>query len=300
MKPIATRLPSLGLAAVLIFATSSVTRADAVNRYAQGGPHAVRVANDAWRDAARDRSVAVRMYVPQGDGRFPVILFSHGLGGSRGGGSTWGSHWASHGFVSVHLQHPGSDESLWRGRDPGDARRALRAAMSGREFLERNADLAFVIDELVRRRAAGDVSFRSADVARIGMSGHSYGTRTTLALVGEHIGVLGSNPERRIAAAIAFSPAAAGPDADYAMRFGPIAIPFLSITGTADDDVVGNGSTPENRLLPFAHMRPSGKHLLVMREGDHMVFNGVPRLSRLDPVREEIIFRFAKAASTAF
>src|SRR5581483_9906365 len=66
-----------------------------------------------WLDQKRDRKVPVKIYYPQtGSGPFPVIIFSHGLGGSRDGYEYLGRYWASHGYVSVHLQHLGSDSSI--------------------------------------------------------------------------------------------------------------------------------------------------------------------------------------------
>src|ERR1700722_18408724 len=68
-----------------------------------------------WRDAKRERTVPVKIYFPKtGEGPFPVIIFSHGLGGSREGYEYLGRYWASHGYVSVHLQHAGSDSAVWR------------------------------------------------------------------------------------------------------------------------------------------------------------------------------------------
>src|ERR1700744_4715141 len=68
-----------------------------------------------WFDARRQRAVPVKIYYPRtGAGPFPVIIFSHGLGGSREGYEYLGQYWAAHGYVSVHVQHPGSDDGLWR------------------------------------------------------------------------------------------------------------------------------------------------------------------------------------------
>ena len=291
---------SIPLLMALCTAAPVAALAEPDHGYARSGPYAVRTISDPWRDASRERILPVKFYAPQGEGPFPVILFSHGLGGSREGGSGWGSHWASHGFLSVHLQHPGSDESLWRSSRISEMRAALLSGMSVRQFVDRNADVAFVIDEITRRVAAADPDLRGADLSRIGMSGHSFGARTTLAVAGERFPVFGSNPEPRISAAVGFSPAATGPAGDFAARFGSIAMPFMSITGTDDDDVVANGSTPDNRLVPFQNMRPPAKYLLVLRGGNHMVFNGVPGLARLDGAREAVIFNFSRAASTAF
>ena len=68
-----------------------------------------------WHDAKRDRNVPVKIYFPKdGPGPFPVVVFSHGLGGSRDGYEYLGRHWAGCGYVSVHVQHIGSDDSVWK------------------------------------------------------------------------------------------------------------------------------------------------------------------------------------------
>src|ERR1700742_4829219 len=77
-----------------------------------GTDAAVQVVDQDWNDFARNRVVPVRLRVPTGGGPYPVILFSHGLGGSRAGGELWGDTWAHHGYIVVHMQHPGSDDSL--------------------------------------------------------------------------------------------------------------------------------------------------------------------------------------------
>ena len=73
-----------------------------------------RSSSPTWQDSRRQRQVPVKIYYPaDGAGPFPVIIFSHGLGGSREGYQYLGRHWASHGYVSVHLQHLGSDQAVW-------------------------------------------------------------------------------------------------------------------------------------------------------------------------------------------
>ena len=47
--------------------------------------------------------------------QFPVIVFSTGLGRSRDDCAYLGRHWASCGYVSVHVQHKGSDEEVRQG-----------------------------------------------------------------------------------------------------------------------------------------------------------------------------------------
>jgi len=67
---------------------------------------------EIWHDAARSRDLPVKLYFPiEGAGPFPVIIFSHGVGGSREAFTYLGETWASHGYVAVFLQHPGTDEA---------------------------------------------------------------------------------------------------------------------------------------------------------------------------------------------
>src|SRR5512145_1597812 len=67
-------------------------------------------------DTGRQRQIPVLVYLPAGTNAAPVVLFSHGLGGNRQGSRYLGEHWAERGYVAVFLQHPGSDDSVWKGK----------------------------------------------------------------------------------------------------------------------------------------------------------------------------------------
>src|SRR5277367_31956 len=81
-------------------------------------------------DAARDRDIPLRVYLPTNTAPVPVILFSHGLGGNREGSQFMGEHWAARGYVAVFLQHPGSDDSVWKGKPPGERMPDMNRAAS--------------------------------------------------------------------------------------------------------------------------------------------------------------------------
>ena len=129
--------------ALLALATTSI--AVAPHPYKKdAGPLAVAVTRYDWVDSARNnRPVPVKIYSPEkGAGPFPVIVFSHGLGGSREAYEYLGRHWASYGYVVAHLQHAGSDDQVWKGQErPGVA--LGQAARDTRNAVARPLDPLF-------------------------------------------------------------------------------------------------------------------------------------------------------------
>ena len=102
-----------------------------------------------WADAKRQRAVPVRLYWPNAmSTQVPLVVFSHGIGGSRRGYSYLGQHWASNGSASLHLHHVGSDRNLWFGNPLGLVGR-LHDAAHEREAIERPRDLRFALDQLL-------------------------------------------------------------------------------------------------------------------------------------------------------
>ncbi len=286
---------------------AAVTADASANAYASAGPFTVQVIEETWRDTARGRDVPVRIYAPSAETapkeKLAIVLFSHGLGGSRAGGKAWGEHWASHGFVSVHIQHAGSDESIWKSKRAAQAEADLKGAMTINNLSLRVGDVHYVLDELTRRASAdAGWPWRALDLSRVGMSGHSFGAQTTLAVSGQQSPGVGgmAGYDKRITAAIALSPNARNKRA-LDKQYGSITMPFMSITGTLDGAVLGDGTQPSDRELPFRHMAPGNKYLLVMDGGDHMVFGGHSLgARRAETARDREIQIDVKAASVAF
>ena len=262
---------------------------------------------ESWVDAKRMRTVPVKLYFPVTTARtalsekFPVILFSHGLGGSREGGKYWAQEWARHGFIVVAMQHPGSDEAIWKGAPSSAVADKLKAAMTLDNLSQRVADVHFVIDEVFRRSAAGYAVFEHANSKRIGLSGHSFGAQTALAVAGQQWPQGGkAGFDSRITAAIAFSPNARN-KTNLSRQFGSISLPFFSITGSDDGSILGDGTQAADRRAPFDHMPAGDKFLAVFDGSDHMVFGG-HELSgrRAETVRDRVIKERVNAATVAF
>lgn len=269
----------------LIFALSALLVVTPVN-----GSAASQICEGRWHDEDRARDVPVRIRLPGGEEQVPVILFSHGLGGSLDAGTIWASAWVEAGFAVIHLQHPGSDTAAWRaGR--------LREAMNAEQFLARVLDVRFAIDELGRRERDGECDLSRIDRNRIGMAGHSFGAHTTMAVSGQRFPGGVSLTDTRVDAAIAFSPApAAGSDQSRdAEAYGRIFIPFFSITGTRDEVSV-NPIDAADRQRPFRAMPPGEKYLLVFESGEHFHFSGNNR-SRRRRIPSDLVGDVARATS---
>ncbi len=242
------------------------------------GPVVATVADETWTDPTRRREVPVKVRWPDAtrySGPRPVVLFSHGLGGTREGGTVWGEAWAAAGFVVLHLQHAGSDLAAVRAVDSSfKDKSGLRAAAGPEQLLARLRDVGFVLDEITRRQAAQKDRWAQVRPTRVGMSGHSFGAHTTLGMAGQRYPGFEGIDEPRLASFIAFSPTVP-PLGDAARAFERMARPVLSITGTRDQDVVGNGATPDKRMAVFGALPGGGnKAHLVLQDADHMTFGG--------------------------
>ncbi len=223
------------------------------------------------KDASRDRVIPLRVYLPAGNSPAPVILFSHGLGGSRDNNPYLGNHWAARGYVVVFVQHPGSDESVWKDVGPLQRVAAMKQAASVENFLARNKDVPVVIDALVRWNGEKDHALKNRlDPEHIGMSGHSFGAKTTQAVAGESFALGTSFLEPRIDAAVMMSPGAPA-IGDPEKAFASIKMPCLLMTGTQDDSPIGN-TTAADRLKVFPALRLAPAWQVVFDKGTHMSF----------------------------
>jgi len=260
----------------------------------------VAVIRQIWRDATRERDVPVKIYYPKDSvGRLPVILFSHGLGGSREGYEYLGMHWAGCGYISVHLQHVGSDDAVWKGKAPAEITEALAAAARNlKNAADRPRDVSFAIDRLTEldRDAAFPLNGR-LDLQRIGVAGHSFGGFTTMAIAGQDFGSIRMG-DPRVKAAIEMSTPVARPfQREYAYK--KITIPVFHMTGTRDDSPIGETKASERRI-PFDLMDAAETCLLVFKDGDHMVFSGRVRPDETKMAQDAVFQRLICAGSTAF
>ena len=251
-------------------------------------------------DARGGREVPMKIYFPdKGAGPFPVIVFSHGLGGSMEGYEYLGRFWASHGFVCAHVQHKGSDEELWKDKPAAEATISMTKAMFNKDnIVNRPKDISFAIDRLADLNANGPNLKGRLDMAHIGVGGHSFGAYTSLAIAGEEYGNHKSFRDDRVSAAIEMSAPGKGlrgksPEETYAA----IKIPMMHMTGTDDKSLT---ETPEDRLLPYKCIQAPHQFLLVFDEGDHMLFSGQRLRGAKEKPNDALYHGLIQKASTAF
>ena len=240
---------------------------------ASGSTRSTRAAIEgAWRDAARERDIPWRLRLPAEAGPWPLVLYSHGLGGSREGGDAWSEAWRAAGIAVLHLQHAGSDTESLRG-----GVQALRAAVGAEQLVARVRDMRFAIDELARRSVAGEAPWMRLRADAVGIAGHSFGALTTQALAGQRYPVPAALAEPRACAFIALSPSPGrGRAAAMSPReaFGAVTRPFLAVTGSLDGDPFGSHATGEPRARVYEGLPPGQRGLLWLDGADHMSFAG--------------------------
>jgi len=231
-----------------------------------------------WQDAERKRAVPARLYLPaQGrevaERKTPLVVFSHGIGGSREGYKYLGRYLAANGYATLHLQHIGSDRQIWFGNPLGLLGRLSSAAQEN-EAIDRVRDMSFALDQLL----AGEVGSR-IDPARIIAAGHSYGANTTMLAAGAQVELEGrvvALRDPRIKAAILMSAPPFYGMSDTKRILKDIDVPTLHITATEDDiQIPGYNSGVSDRIEVYESMgngHNAPKTLAIFKGGSHSIF----------------------------
>ena len=187
------------------------------------------------RNAPLDRSAAP----------YPLIVYSHGILGSRRYSITYTTHLASHGYVVVSADYP-----LTNLNTPGGVRAG--------DVLNQPADVSFLIDSVLGlSRQAGHQLEGAINEEAIGLTGHSLGGLTT------ELATFGPLRDPQVKAALPIAGPACLVGAD---TYDTPAVPML-VTGGSNDGVV---AWPSVRAA--YDMAPLPKYLLALLGGNHLRF----------------------------
>lgn len=279
-------------------------------------------------DTARNKQLELRVRVPTPapgakppEEGWPLLVFSHGAGGSRDAFGALLDFLATHGFASVAMTHEDSIALARRRgeRGPGVATPAGRRALYGSVNLGgRVADCVLVVDRLDEiaaemGRAAGSPPM--FDAQRIAVGGHSAGAFTAQLCVGVRaraagIGARGlgmtSIGDARFKAGVIISGQGTTSRLLDDRSWSAVDVPLLVMAGSLDGSPPEMGrETPESRRHPFEKSRGAAQggkpaYLLYIEGATHSSYQGKSAASLLGerPSTDAEHIRDAVAAST--
>jgi predicted dienelactone hydrolase len=285
------------ITALVIVSSSAATRAADAELYkVKPGTHEVQVHRELLlHDDARDFDLPLRVTFPKTEGKYPLIVYSHGLFGSKDAYDPIVKHWVSHGYVVVQATH-------------GDSLQRLRNQPRGRRgnpfnhWRTRPEDVKLILDSLdtIEEKVTGLKGRIDRD--KIGMGGHSFGAHTSMLIGGATYAAFNAGrrldlADDRPGAILLISPQGTGGMLDK-RSWEKFTRPTLIITGT--NDTTRQGDKYTKRLDPFRYCPPGDKYLLFI-EGAYHGFGGIsgaPAYPSRGPDNETHI-NYVRSASTA-
>lgn len=275
------------------------------------------VANITLKDDRRNREVPVRVSYPLEQGSFPVIIFSHGTGGSKESFSYLSSFWTSYGYICIHPTHAGSDFSVLQ---KIGLQALLERTNEPQSWLERPQDISFLIDSLEELEQQIPQIRGKINPSFIGVAGHSYGAYTTMLVAGATImmpwGEEVSCRDDRTCGFLAISPPGTNRQGLNEGSWDKIDTSMMTVSGSKDQG--WEGEPASWRMEAFKYMPPGEKFHVLVKGATHFSFdpdvslartpyqrmnrgNNIPRarnLLELDSKR--LIKIYLQSASTAF
>jgi dienelactone hydrolase len=261
------------------------------------GPYAVTQSDLTIRDEARAKDLNLRIRTPKlKDGQkapeagWPLLVFSHGAGGSRNAFPGLQDLLASHGYICIAPTH---SDSYSLKEKPSDAREL--ATPQGRSKLLASVKLAD------RARDCSLILDRLADIApgipinmdQLAIAGHSAGAFTTQILAGVKVrgGAIGrsrggaavrmtSAPDDRFKAAVIISGQGTASRSLSDDSWNEIKVPILVFSGSLDGSPPQmGGETGQTRRHPFEKSRGTANggppaYLVYFEGGTHSAYSG--------------------------
>src|ERR1700692_612472 len=269
------------------------------------GPLAViEVAGLVLHDDKRNKDVRVRIFYPVIAGKYPVIIFSHGAGGSDTCCESLTHHWATYGYITLQPIH---DDSVVQRRSGGDENaqfpQEVREALKNPALWEgRPRDISFLLDSLpgLQKRVAGLNG--KIDTSRIGVAGHSMGASHAEAIGGALVDLPGhpgqnfSDP--RAKAILCLSPQGPGQFGLTAHSFSNISLPFMGITGSLDN--LGPLANAAWHKIPFERSQPDDKYEVFIQGASHISFITAETANSAHSSQAAAILGYTNSASLAF
>ncbi|TVQ08986.1 MAG: alpha/beta hydrolase [Leptolyngbya sp. DLM2.Bin27] len=220
---------------------------------------------------------------------FPLVVISHGLGGTSASFTYLAEYLAERGIAVVAIEHTGSNDQQLFALMTGQS----GAVVQDEEFLRRPREVSFTLNTLTSLNTRSSPLQGRLDLNRVGVLGQSFGGYTALAVGGATFDAEGlaevcppgtltfnpslllqcqvvrlSNPgnslsDPRIRSIFAINPIGSALFGDTG--FGQIAVPVMLVASTGDTVAP---AFPE-QLQPFTWLTTPNRYLLMIDQGTH-------------------------------
>ncbi|MCW2875031.1 alpha/beta fold hydrolase [Actinacidiphila oryziradicis] len=219
----------------------------------------------------RGEDLQVRISAPATGSDLPVIVFSHGFGGSMNDNAPLADFWAAHGFVVLQPTHLDSRTLGLPAEDP----------RTPRIWRLRIEDIKRVLDGLDVLEASVPGLSGRLDRSRIAVAGHSWGAQTASTLLGARVldsgGVPGEDmSDPRVKAGVLLALTGLGDDlTPFAAEnfpfmkpsFDNMTTPALIVAGDHDQSLLSTRG-PDWFTDPYTYS-PGSKSLLTLFGAEH-------------------------------
>jgi len=271
----------------------------------RGGPYTVAEVPDiVLHDTKRDKDLHVRAFYPEHSGKYPVIVFSHGAGGSQTCCDALTRHWAGYGYVTFQPTHDDSArQRRATGSDDAGFMQAVREALKNPALWEsRPLDISFVLDSLPDLEKRVPQLVGKLDVEHVGVGGHSMGSYTSEAIAGAAVDLPGrpatNLADPRAKAILCLSPQGPGQFGLTDHSFDRVSLPYLGITGTLDS--LGPIASPAWHKIPFDRSQPGDKYEVLIKGANHMSFITAQTLLPGRAAQAQSMLDYTNSAALAF
>jgi len=233
----------------------------------------------------RDRTIDVRVTYPEGNGPYPVIVFSHGSGASKEEYQPLVRAWASAGYVVLQPNH-------------ADAHVNRTKQDRSKVPVSRAQDVSALIDHLDEVESKVPSLRGKLDRKHIGIGGHSFGGQTVQLIGGYKMGGTENFRDDRVLAAVLLAPPGAGAT-DTPASWSNMRLPMLTVVGAHDTG--RGGQSPLWRTDAYQNATAADDYLIVVDGADHLLGGISEKRSDGQPIPQspdELHLVFA--ATTAF
>lgn len=244
-----------------------------------------------------ERDVVAKIFVPDGDGPFPVVAFSHGTFSSKDMYDPVLSHWARAGNIVVAPNHVDANY----GRIP-DGEEDMHNIV-----LTRSADLSLVADSIDVLEKDYPVLAGKMDGSRMATAGHSLGTLSAMLATGlrerhPETGAISFHEDDRFSAIIMLSdPGKMALQPAHVWK--GMTVPTFMVTSPDDIGLMGDGQIEtryEMEVLTGEGAPEDSKYLLTIDGLDHYFGGAIhrdvdkaPDLEALDIFKDESVLFLA-------